>query len=481
MQLNFVASRKKMYKIDYQRLRHFREENQRLYDGLVTVLRTIAGELLDNHDHQDWFSLVSAATRKEIICEGFERAGRRSGIGHDARMLCPELNSSDLLKGRGKGLWDLYDKAIVLDDGGSMVNFDDTFIRSEWWRSAYGDGTVLRFIPEVSKFCYEFITCLRTEYLIYFVLHTLRVIVKGCHNFTKGTPADSIVANRVLYNLNPLTSQKLLEDKKHQNSRSALTCENCQRKRKDVGVKFKSCKACKHKLNFEVLYCSSVCQKADWPEHKAHCGKEKVSKNRIACRPEYSYSIALQLQVKMHDYYSTDYVLFSRSEDPEGYDVSFCNDDDKGDMFLDLFNALLIDAEKPGLDVIAKCLVDAVDDYVECGITREDIIAQLTEEYEVDVRTLLEKLEATLAVEDDKERYKGMVIQELQLDDDSQDSDSSGSDGEDSDIDESGTEVSLPQAVSPARSSPKSQQKGRADTATADDRTLTPVGVSSPA
>ncbi|EIW87230.1 hypothetical protein CONPUDRAFT_161811 [Coniophora puteana RWD-64-598 SS2] len=339
-----------------------REECQRLYKGVVSVLRTIIGRPSFNDDYRGWLSLVSVDTRKDIVCEGFEQAGYRSRIGHDARMLCPELNSSDLLKGRGKGIWDLYDNIIELDNAGGMENFKNVLMKSEWLKNAYGDGMVFHTTSEISKWCDEFTTCLRIEYFIDFILRTLQIIVSSCHEFTENTPTDSIVAKR--------------------------------------------------------------------------------------------------LQVKMHDYYPVDYVLFSRSGYPEGFDVSFWDDDDKSDMFFDLLNTLLIEAEKPGLDVIAKCLVDAVDgNDVQSKITREGIIAQLTEEYEVDVRTLLEELEATLVMEGDEERYKGMIIQELHWEDESQGSDDDESDDEDSDNDESCAEVPLPREVSPAKNNPKNRKE----------------------
>ncbi|EIW87249.1 hypothetical protein CONPUDRAFT_161834 [Coniophora puteana RWD-64-598 SS2] len=452
-QMQNVLCRKTLDSIDHQRLREFKEECQKLYNGVVSTLRISSNKPLFHEDQREWLSLVSLETRKDIICEGFEQAGCHSWTGHDARMLCPELDSNSLLKGHGKGLFDLYDQILELDGDGGLEKFKSVVVMSEWWRNAWANGTVLRATPEVNRFCYEFVTCLRAEYLIDFVINTIKVIANRCHGSNKGISADSFIADRVLWHLKPSAIQELQEEK-YWNSRSALTCENCQRRPKDVGVKFKRCDRCKRTLNFDVRYCSSACQKADWPEHKAHCGVEKVSKNRKAYRPEYSYTVALQLQVKLQDLTSVNYILFSRRKYPVGYEVSyFDGDDDKSEVWWDSLATLLWDAEKPGLEIIAKCLVDAVDDDdVRSGITREDIIAQLAEEYEVDVGHMLEKLEAKLAMEDDVDRYKGMIIQPLHPDQD----ENAESDSDGLDVEESSSQYS-----SPAMQGPKSRQDRR--------------------
>jgi len=60
-----------------------------------------------------------------------------------------------------------------------------------------------------------------------------------------------------------------------------IRCENCDKSSEEVkgNVKFMVCSRCKGKLDFAVHYCSPTCQKEDWPNHKSHCGKEKVLKN----------------------------------------------------------------------------------------------------------------------------------------------------------------------------------------------------------
>jgi len=59
-----------------------------------------------------------------------------------------------------------------------------------------------------------------------------------------------------------------------------IRCQNCTKTREEIGgkPKFMVCGTCKYKLEFVVHYCSRACQKADWPSHKKHCGKEKVAK-----------------------------------------------------------------------------------------------------------------------------------------------------------------------------------------------------------
>ncbi|EIW87251.1 hypothetical protein CONPUDRAFT_149283 [Coniophora puteana RWD-64-598 SS2] len=425
-----ISRRKKLDRRDHLTIRHARDDCAKRYEDVINILRTVKDTSVSRGDQREWFSLISNTSRRDIICEGFEETCWKSFFGQDGRMLCPELTTAELTRDRGQGLFDFFDRCLLAGNAGGVENFENVIVRSDWWRSAEGDDKMraLNTTLEISKWCYEYCTCVRYMFLLDFILLTLRPIVDKCQGVTQALTEESMVANRVLWNLGPAAAQDLLSEQKNVNSRFALGCEHCGHKRTDRGAKkYRVCKKCKQTLNFNVPYCSMRCQKAHWPEHKPRCGREKVSKSRDAGRPEYSYSVALQLQMMMHENHPVDYVLFSRDTIPTGYMAAF-QDQTKSDMFGDLLDVLVVDADKPGLDVIAKCLVDAVDDDVtlQSGITREDVIMQLTEEFEIDVRSQLEALEAKLAVENDEERYKGMLIQELvEYDDEDYSSDES--------------------------------------------------------
>jgi len=192
-------------------------------------------------------------------------------------------------------------------------------------------------------------------------------------------------------------------------SRSSVPCENCGRGAKDV--EFRLCAGCKRELDFDVHYCSRECQKSDWRRHRVSCGKHKVSKYRWS---EYKFAKALQLQVRVqYAYPKAQYILFRRDSFPVAFMVSFATDLEKAKLFATALGVLLTSASKPYLGAVAKWLVDAVDkdEHVESEISREDIIAQLTEEYEVDVQSCLEHVEAELAMDDDEGAFRGMLIE----------------------------------------------------------------------
>ncbi|EIW87270.1 hypothetical protein CONPUDRAFT_161851 [Coniophora puteana RWD-64-598 SS2] len=362
---------------------------------------------------RDWFMLVSAEKRRETLDQGFENACWCTAFGQDSRAFCPEINSTALLKRRGIELFDFCDR--YMENMSSYKEDDPTrrsMLHTDWWWSARRpeDSDCPRSQHENYRVLYQIYTYLRLEFLDQFVLYSQKAVLKACVD--NMSQSDSFVP-RLIWMAGPQGVQNLLAVRKEIRSRAGRRCENCERCPEDVGenVKFLICGGCKRQLNFEYHYCSKECQRSDWPRHKVHCGKEKVSKGRDEGRPEYTQSLGLLLQLEFQKHYDdADYFIFQVSA-PKGYKVAFLHDEEKRAMFRDKRAMVAMDADRVGLDVLAKCLVDALPgDTTDSGITKDNVIQQLCEEYEVDVRSQLEALEADLAMQCNEDRYSGMVI-----------------------------------------------------------------------
>jgi len=110
-----------------------------------------------------------------------------------------------------------------------------------------------------------------------------------------------------------------------------------------------------------------------------------------------------------------DYLLF-RIDDSLAFKASFQHDPERRALFTEKRDVATVDAGRDGVSVVAKCLVDAVAGYKDAStfkLSRDGVIRQLTEEYEVDVRSRLEKLEGDLAASGEVDRYAGMTVTPL--------------------------------------------------------------------
>lgn len=192
----------------------------------------------------------------------------------------------------------------------------------------------------------------------------------------------------------------------------------------------------------------SECQKEDWPQHKSHCGKQKVSKKlpgtaqdplwacpnvpdyirRIPIFPDNmvdvrkigfadplvssTYSPALQRQLSyLEKYPETDYFLFDDKDRPVEVII-------KGRFakmgFRLMRSAVMSKSGKRGeLEAIAEVLIKFMS---PCpGLSREQIVDQLQREYGVD-REELEKRLAESAEEAEAKGHPGLTYLEA-LDD----------------------------------------------------------------
>ncbi|EIW87269.1 hypothetical protein CONPUDRAFT_161850 [Coniophora puteana RWD-64-598 SS2] len=386
----------------------------------ASVQGTTMKELFNTSQYEDcspkdWFMLVGDERRREVLSLAIEDTCWCSVLGQDARALCLEINSTSLLRRRGLELFAFHDRYI---ESASSTSTGRDMVRSKWWSSALR----LDDVPQVQhagyRYTYDLYTVTRSYFLFQFTWLSWQHILGAWMRDMQG---QSMVS-RLIWNAGPKGIQEMISMRKEAKNGAGQRCERCDRTPEGFAadVRFLICGACKRGLNFTYHYCSKACQKADWPTHKLACGKEKISKARAEGRPEYKRSFNLLLQLAMQTKEpSADYLLFkldrSFSASATPYKVVFPDDDssqEKRALFKQKRDLATIDADRTGLDIVAKCLVNALAaDSCSSGITQEQIVRQLTDEYEVDVRSRLEKLQADLAIEGDEQRYVGMVIQ----------------------------------------------------------------------
>ncbi|EIW87272.1 hypothetical protein CONPUDRAFT_161853 [Coniophora puteana RWD-64-598 SS2] len=401
---------KKVERSDYDMLRRVRLCTDANHQQRAEFLRSVFDNpMFARLPAKDWFMLISAKKRRGILDEAVEQACWFSIFGQDARMLCPEILISAMMRQHGSELFDFYDRYFEAISSKQYEPGKDAMVQTEWWSRA---STLVASPPlaqETLTFLYDLYTCFRRDFIDQFIWRSSQILylALGDDLFNNRTAIPRLILNLGHnYDVHELVSARKLHK-----DRAVLRCEYCECSAEEMGsgARFLVCGACKRQLKFEYFYCSKECQRLDWPQHKVCCGKEKVSKSREEGRQEYKWSVALVLQLSLQcQDENADYFLFKRgSPKPDilPFKVAFV-DDDKRELFREKRALAILDAERDGLDIIAKCLVDTLEeDLVDSGLSRESILQQLTEEYEVDVRSRLEALEAELAMEGDETRY----------------------------------------------------------------------------
>ena len=79
---------------------------------------------------------------------------------------------------------------------------------------------------------------------------------------TSGSEDDSIFGSE------PDSEKAAPSSSRKKNRSKARVCSVCDKKQEDASEPLKHCAKCKI-----TLYCSRECQKADWQNHRTHCGK----------------------------------------------------------------------------------------------------------------------------------------------------------------------------------------------------------------
>ncbi|EIW87285.1 hypothetical protein CONPUDRAFT_161859 [Coniophora puteana RWD-64-598 SS2] len=415
MMLNGSLFRRRIEASDREMLRAIEmatKDNHRTYPNNVREL--FGNPMLARYSLRDWFMLVDMEERTRILSSSIEETCWNSMLGQDARMICPEIISTVMLKRRGMELFAFFDRYLQM-----ALSEDETeqesLIQTEWWSSALQLEGIPQPLHENVTHTYKLYTCFRRDFLDMFVLRTAKAICKAWgDDMFKGLTT----APRLMWNASHRGLRSIVAARKDAKSRETLSCENCERSPVEIGanVRFLVCATCKRNLNFACWYCSRQCQRSDWRKHKVFCGKEKVSKSRQQGRPEYTRSLQLLLQLELQsEDDDVDYFIFNRAaESLSGslpFKAAFLTDEDKQTLFREKRVLAAMDADRTGLDVVAKCIIDALeDDKASSGITREHVIQQLSEEYGVDVGSRLEALQAQLTADGDENLYSGMCV-----------------------------------------------------------------------
>ncbi|RDB20676.1 hypothetical protein Hypma_012263 [Hypsizygus marmoreus] len=240
------------------RIREFQTTTTSLFDNLAegAQLRT-AWMLLDDKE------------QRRHIQRGLEEACETAVFGQDGRAMCPEITITKLSKDSGKPFYVLVDG---YRKGCKESDPNIHFTPNSWWdnvRKACGPAT------ELTKNILTLMTLFRNDF---FVIFTFTAGMSILEDFAKGSRGMDPV--REVMNDEPILASALGKALAIANYKPIVRCENCTKTPDMIegNPKFKLCSVCKSKLDFTIHYCSLACQKEDWPNHKKHCGREKVSK-----------------------------------------------------------------------------------------------------------------------------------------------------------------------------------------------------------
>jgi hypothetical protein len=246
---------------------------QLLKDKLCKDQEIIAGFWEEGTEWQfvtGWL-LLAEAERKRHLLKGLEDACGHASWGHDGRALCPEITLTLMLRQGGRAFTDFF---TDYGKGKKDVGEDNVyFLPSEWWDKAVDRSKPL---SDEDEFTFRILTIQRNEFITQFLMHSGLSVL---HDFTYGSPGMTPAIN--MMKADGIFARGMSETLSGMRSKPLIRCENCAKSSEEIGAnaKFMVCSCCNSKLNLAVHYCSAACQKADWRNHKKHCGKKKVLKN----------------------------------------------------------------------------------------------------------------------------------------------------------------------------------------------------------
>lgn len=204
--------------------------------------------------------------RLQHMFAGLEFACESSPLSQDARVLCPEVSISHLLRDRGEAFVDLVRKFIT--SAGQTPPYALPFpFPDPWWQQ------LAREFPKPQPEAYIAMTLIRQEFIANFITGVYVSVEDVYDKCNSDAIMDAIKDVRRCY------LDYALEDLRDRGGHHRLPrCKNCHRSAAGLEARTKllECRPCKENMNVSVYYCSKGCQREDWPLHKGDCGRTSL-------------------------------------------------------------------------------------------------------------------------------------------------------------------------------------------------------------
>jgi hypothetical protein len=434
----------------------FIQNSQDVEEKAVTVQELVVKMWGDveklGHFKTAWLLLDEKERRRHLL-NGMEEACESTLFGQDARALCPEITVTSMLQLQGRAFIDFIDMyAAGKRDTGVGSPY---YLPSKWWDKAM-ENIPQSLASQLETSTFRLLTLHRNAFicerstrpyteeivdaqLLSLALFLMFAAVSVMRDMSNGSPGMDPVIK--LLKSDPMFASAWGYALSSMRDKPLIRCENCTKTPEEVGdnAKFMVCSGCKFKLDFTLHYCSQrvlfyaypflfsydfrrACQKADWRNHKKHCGKEKVSKKLRGTihDPQWAYpDIPAEILPKCNDrgYVALEDMGFAtNTTTPQSpalqRQISFLNADRTADYFLFdesdqpvrvviedkmmkmLFRTLRATAWANGgreMEPIAQHLIKIMEQ--KPGLSRETILLQFGREYGGDATARVEEWE----------------------------------------------------------------------------------------